>query len=147
MTDVHRYAPVPFDDDCVCVDLDLRADDRARQCADVLYGSDRHCQEGLLSNYPGCICVTLRRADASGRQTICSTLCRGGRQFELTVSHEMSAEEHRRLASALHGWLALGIPPGRFGAFLAAAHSRGLPQPILWRCSFRRRASTGLTGS
>jgi hypothetical protein len=148
--------------DHLLVDLDGAADEVARECADVLYGTGAagdgpadgpaDCRR-LLRRYPGCLLVTLR--DAAGG---CAVAVRGGDGLVAGCDGgALSRGEHALFASFLHGWLvarrplgclvSLQLPPqerspGASGAS-GASGSSGPGRRLRIR-SFSRSASRGL---
>jgi hypothetical protein len=145
VTFIHRATPAPSIDACVSVDLDSGTEERDLQCADVLYGTATHSPHALLRRYPGCLCVTLRSSGAGHHEAWCSVLCRNGGRLVLTGDVGMTREEHRRLAIAVHAWLARGLALDRLQAVRFTGHSSGQTGLSFRRRSSSRTLSPGLT--
>ncbi|MFE6688757.1 hypothetical protein ACFVFQ_20075 [Streptomyces sp. NPDC057743] len=103
-----RAAVIAPDHDCCVVDLDTCADETARQCADVLYGTGGlRLANRLLSRYPGCLFVLLH-----GGGSRCIAVVRTGARVTTTVRCDRAPHggDQSLLASLLHAWLAALLP-------------------------------------
>ncbi|QHC21981.1 hypothetical protein [Streptomyces sp. GS7] len=103
-----RTAVIVPSHDCLGVDLDTCADETARQCADVLYGSGgAERARWLLRRYPGALFVLLR---AGGSR--CVAVARTGVRAVTAVGDGRTARgwDPVPLASLLHMWVVALLP-------------------------------------